>query len=128
MDEGVMASELWRSHRHAPTSGTVLGPLDLVPDGCGREFVLGRGRGAFRMFVVRRGQEAFGYVNLCPHSSLPLNQRVDDFMSADGSMIRCTRHFALFRVEDGACLGGACGGAPLDAVPLTVQGEALVVI
>ena len=30
------------------------------------------------IFVVRRGDEAFAYVNICPHQFLPLNWKTDN--------------------------------------------------
>jgi nitrite reductase/ring-hydroxylating ferredoxin subunit len=123
----VDATEIWRLRPYAPRSGDVLGPLDSIPDGQAKEFVLGRGRGAFRMFVVRRGADVYGYLNICPHFSLPLNHRPDDFMSADGQRIRCTRHFALFQIENGLCDAGACETLFLDAVPVKVQAGEIVV-
>ncbi len=121
------ATEVWRTRPYAPRSGDVLGPLDSIADGQGKEFVFGRGRGAFHMFVVRKGPNVYGYLNICPHSSLPLNHRPDDFMSVDGKRIRCTRHFALFQVESGLCDAGACENLYLDAVPVSVRAGEIVV-
>lgn len=123
----VEASEIWRTRPYAPRSGEVLGPLESIVDGQAKAFVFGRGRGAFHMFVVRKGASVYGYLNLCPHFSLPLNHRPDDFMSADGQLIRCTRHFALFQVEDGLCVAGACENLFLDAVPVAVRAGEIVV-
>jgi len=109
----------WRRHPHAPPPGTDLGPVDVVPDGQGREFVFGPGHAPFRMFVVRRGAELFGYLNICPHFSLPLNYRPDQFTTRDGEIL-CSMHFALFRMHDGVCIDGACPGRALDPVPVEV--------
>lgn len=100
--------------------GTVLGPLDEIQEGKGKEFVFGRGKSAFSMFVVRRGEEVWGYLNICPHFSLPLNYRAGEFMNEDGSLIRCSMHFAEFRIEDGFCVAGAAEGCFLDPVPVEV--------
>jgi nitrite reductase/ring-hydroxylating ferredoxin subunit len=123
----VEAAEIWRTRPYAPNSGDVLGPLDSIADGQAKEFVFGRGRGAFHMFVVRKGVNVYGYLNICPHFSLPLNHRPDDFMSADGQRIRCTRHFALFQVENGLCDAGACENLFLDAVPVHLHAGEIVV-
>jgi nitrite reductase/ring-hydroxylating ferredoxin subunit len=123
----VDAPEIWRTRAYAPRSGDVVGPLESIPDGQAKEFVFGRGRAAFRMFVIRKGSAVFGYLNICPHSSLPLNHRPDDFMSADGQRIRCTRHFALFQIENGLCDAGACENLYLDAVPVKVRAGEIVV-
>jgi nitrite reductase/ring-hydroxylating ferredoxin subunit len=111
----------WRMRPRAPQPGTELGPLAEIPDGGAREYTFGRGKSAFSMFVVRRGGRAWGYLNLCPHFSLPLNYRAGQFLNEDGSLIRCTMHFAEFRIEDGRCVAGACEGAALDAIDLDVR-------
>jgi len=110
---------VWRRHPHAPPPGTELGPAAAIPDGEGREFTFGPAHDAFRMFVVRRGAALFGYLNVCPHFSLPLNYRPDRFTTRDGEIL-CSMHFALFRMADGVCIDGACPGRALDPVPVEV--------
>ena len=109
----------WRRHPHAPAHGTALGPADAIPDGQGREFRFGPDHDVFRMFVVRSGRDLFGYLNVCPHFSLPLNYRPDQFTTRDGEIL-CSMHFALFRATDGVCIDGACPGRALDPVPVDV--------
>ncbi len=117
----------WDKRPFAPEPGTALCALDDIPDGQGREFVFGEGKRAFRMFVVRRRQEAWGYVNSCPHFQLPLNSErfPEKFMTADGHLIKCSQHLALFRPEDGTCVDGACPGQRLAAVPLAMNGAGI---
>ena len=109
----------WRRHDHAPATGTELGPADAIPDGQGREYVFGPSHDAFRMFVVRRGPDVFGYLNICPHFSLRLNYRAHQFTTRTGEIL-CSMHFAVFRAEDGVCIEGACPGRALDPVPVEV--------
>jgi nitrite reductase/ring-hydroxylating ferredoxin subunit len=120
--------DYWRLRPRAPEPGSVLGPLDEIPEGRGREFLFGRGKSAFSMFVIRRGRDVWGYLNLCPHFSLPLNYRAGEFMNEDGSLIRCSMHFAEFTIEDGECVAGAATGCALDPVPVHVDPEGRVVI
>ncbi|MEH3045568.1 Rieske (2Fe-2S) protein [Sphingomonas adhaesiva] len=101
-------------------AGVTLGPLDLIPDNNARGFVLQMRAGRFHGFVVRRGDSVFGYVDRCPHMGLPLAQTLDDYLAPDGSVIACSWHAALFRVEDGACVGGPCAGQRLTPWPVTV--------
>jgi nitrite reductase/ring-hydroxylating ferredoxin subunit len=118
----------WRLRPRAPAPGTALGPIGEIPERSGREYVFGRGKSAFSMFVVRRGGSVRGYLNLCPHFSLPLNHRAGEFMNDDASRIRCSMHFAEFRFEDGVCLAGAAEGGVLDAIPLVVGADGIVSI
>lgn len=122
-----VASPAWTMRPNAPASGQRLAPVHSIPDGQAKEFVFGKGVNAFRMFVVRRGEQVFGYLNLCPHYSLPLNHRADEFMTRDGTKIMCRQHLALFRIEDGACVDGAAEGRALDPVPVEVR-EGMVVV
>jgi nitrite reductase/ring-hydroxylating ferredoxin subunit len=119
--------DYWRYRPRAPALGAVLGPLADLPDGRAREYVFGRGAAAFSMFVARRGDVVRGYLNLCPHFSLKLNQRGDEFLNDDGSLIRCSMHFAEFRLDDGFCVAGACEGRYLDPVPVHVADGQLVI-
>ena len=122
------ALEYWRLRPRAPAPGTVLGRLDEISERTGREYLFGRGKSAFSMFVVRRGREVRGYLNLCPHFSLPLNYREGQFMNEASSRILCSMHFAEFRFEDGVCVAGAAEGGKLDPVPLAVSEDGTVSI
>jgi nitrite reductase/ring-hydroxylating ferredoxin subunit len=108
----------WRLRPNAPAAGTYLGALDDISIGAAREFRFGRGRSAFSMFVVRLPDgDVRGYLNICPHFSLPLNHQPDSFL--DNGYIRCAQHFAHFRMEDGTCVSGACEGSRLDAIAIS---------
>ena len=118
----------WRLRPRAPSPGTVLGPLAEVPEGRGKEYLFGRGKSAFSMFVVRRGSEVWGYLNICPHFSLPLNDRAGEIMNEDGTLIRCSMHFSDFRIEDGFCVAGPCSGESLLALPVRLDDEGWIVL
>lgn len=111
----------WREHRFAPRSGTPLCRFEELPDLEGKEFVFGHGAQPCRMFVVRRGNQAWAYLNSCPHFQLPLNPYSDRFMNSDRSAIMCANHYAMFRVEDGACTDGPCEGDRLEPVPIEIR-------
>jgi nitrite reductase/ring-hydroxylating ferredoxin subunit len=109
-----------------PSSGTELCRADDVPDRQGKEFVFGGPLG-FRMFVVRRGDEFFGYVNQCPHMALTLNLMPDRFVGLDQEHIVCANHGASFRVEDGFCDYGPCVGQSLTPIPIELRSGTLVI-
>ncbi len=106
--------------------GITLGPLETIADGAARNFVLQMRAGRFHGFVVRRGDDVYGYVDRCPHMGLPLAQVLDGYLTPDGERIACSWHGAIFAVEDGACLGGPCMGQPLTPWPVTVCDGAVV--
>ena len=103
-----------------------LGPLTLIPDNTARNFVLEMRAGRFHGFVVRQGDGVRGYVDLCAHMALPLTNKLDDYLTPDGSHIQCSWHGALYRIEDGECVGGPCKGARLKAWPVTVSDGMIV--
>jgi nitrite reductase/ring-hydroxylating ferredoxin subunit len=118
---------IWRTMPRAQMPGTVLGPLAGIADGSAREYTFGRGTTVFSMFVVRRGEQVYGYLNLCPHYSSRLNCREGEFMNSDGTRIQCTAHFAEFRIEDGFGVEGAAEGCWLDPVPVHVEHGMIVI-
>lgn len=108
----------------ATPAGVSLGPLDQIADGAARAFVLELRAGRFHGFVVRRGEQVFGYVDRCPHMGLPLAQKLDDFVM--GEHIACSWHGALFEISSGACVGGPCAGAALTPWPVRVEAGAIL--
>ena len=105
----------------APPPGEVLCALSEVPEGGTKGFRFGAGAETFAMFIVRSGSVLRGYLNVCPHRLLPLDWKPGEFLTPDGTYIMCANHAAVFRIGDGACLGGPCGGAGLVAVNLELR-------
>jgi len=110
----------------ATPAGVTLCRLEDLPDPGARNFVLQIGERRFHGFVVRRGQIVHGYVDRCPHMGLPLAQQLDRYLTPDSSLIACSWHGALFRLDDGDCLGGPCAGAALTPWPVSVQARQVV--
>ena len=75
----------------------------------------------YDVFVVRRGQQAYCYLNRCPHAGSPLDWMPDQFLSLDRRYIQCATHAALFRIEDGVCIAGPCSGDALVQVPVMLE-------
>lgn len=105
--------------------GVRLGPIELIADGAARNFVLEMKAGRFHGFAVRRGDRVTGFVDRCPHMGLPLAQQLDAYLTGDRALIQCSWHGALFRIDDGACVGGPCTGAALTPWPLDVRDGAI---
>ena len=115
MNDGEAIGRVWTTR-----AGISLGPLDLIADGAARNYVLQIGANRFHGFVVRKGEQVFGYVDRCPHAGLPLAQQLDQYLTPDGGLIACSWHGAIFTVEEGTCIGGPCVGARLSRWPVTV--------
>lgn len=104
---------------HSTPAGVALGPVDQIPDGRARNYVLQIGEAYFHGFVVRHGETVYGYVDRCPHNGLPLAQVLDDYMTPQGDFIACSWHGALFRIGSGQCIAGPCAGQGLTPWPVT---------
>jgi len=100
--------------------------IDEIPDGQARGFA-SADKAHRSLFVVRRGQRAFVYVNECPHAGAELEYAQDRFLSTDGERIICFAHNAQFAVESGRCVGGPCTGQALRTVPVAIT-DGLVMI
>lgn len=101
--------------------GVRIGSLDDIADGAARNYVLELRAGRFHGFVVRKGDAVFGYLDRCPHALLPLTWELDQYLTSDRELINCRWHGALFRIEDGTCVGGPCVGGRLTAWPVEVR-------
>ncbi len=76
--------------------------------------------------VIRKGGQAFGFVDRCPHADFPLALAPDRYLTRDGARILCAGHGAVFRLEDGLCTGGPCAGDRLEPWPVTVDAHGTV--
>ncbi len=92
---------------------------ELGATGC-REFRLGGGDWPLKGFVVKVAGGVRAYINRCPHQSLSLNLVPDRFLSADGSVIVCCMHGAIFEKSTGLCIAGPCAGHALASVAVEV--------
>lgn len=86
-----------------------------VPKGAARGFSLD----SQSYIVVRDRNRFFVYRNQCPHLGLPLEWLPDEFMDADGELLRCATHGALFLPDTGECVAGPCLGQYL--IPVAFQ-------
>lgn len=74
------------------------------------------------LVAVRQGEQVRVYINRCPHFSVPLDYRPQEFCTYRGRFLMCAHHSAVFRFEDGHCIDGPCKGASLE--PVTVENVA----
>jgi nitrite reductase/ring-hydroxylating ferredoxin subunit len=99
----------------------VVCPLSELAANGARGFTLGGGDWPLRGFVVRAGERVCAYLNRCPHAGHPLNLLADRFLTADGALLLCASHGALFEKATGYCVAGPCAGRALTPVPLEIR-------
>ena len=110
-----------------PPAGTRLCDLADLADPGSRGFVFREGEALFLCFLVRRGDKVRGYVDRCPHAGLPLALAPSRYLTREGDYILCASHGALFRPDDGLCVGGPCGGRSLTPWAVEIVGEQVIV-
>ncbi|MBU1190440.1 MAG: Rieske (2Fe-2S) protein [Gammaproteobacteria bacterium] len=103
--------------------------LDDLTDPGSRSFTLRMHDGAVEeVFVVRRGNRVFAYVNHCPHTGSPLDWQPGQFLNLERTLIQCATHFALFKIEDGHCISGPCAGQTLTPVAVELVDDWVEVV
>ncbi|MDD2893034.1 MAG: PfkB family carbohydrate kinase [Halothiobacillaceae bacterium] len=115
-------------HLLAPIAApnNVLCPLNSLPDPGSRGFEVDDDGTMRAIFVVRKGMDVYGYLNVCPHLGVKLNESADAFLDEDGRHVRCALHGALFDLADGRCIAGPCLGAFLTRIDIDVQRGQLI--
>jgi nitrite reductase/ring-hydroxylating ferredoxin subunit len=101
--------------------GDVLCRIDALDNPGSRGFTMLRDGEEEEIFVVRDGDDAFAYVNVCPHRFLPLNWKPDVFLNFQKTRILCVVHAATFDLRDGSYMGGPCPGQSLESIPLSIE-------
>ncbi|MEX2450616.1 MAG: Rieske (2Fe-2S) protein [Rhodospirillales bacterium] len=96
--------------------------LKDIPDGKAKGFCVEGPKLAQRLFVIRRGARAIGYVDVCPHNLSRLDPLDNAFLTDDGEHICCYIHYALFEIDTGKCIDGPCFGDCLTPCPIKVEG------
>jgi nitrite reductase/ring-hydroxylating ferredoxin subunit len=113
---------LVRPGRDQAVKRATLCSLDDIPDGGSNGFVAAMPSGERKAFLaVRKGKRAFVYINSCPHTGAPLDFHPGQFLNLDKTLIMCSTHGALFRIEDGFCLSGPCAAKSLEPVLTEVK-------
>ena len=104
-----------------PAAGARLCDLADLADPGSRGFMFRDGDQLFLGFLVRAGEAVRGYEDRCPHAGMPLAMLPDRYLTREGDLIVCTSHGALFRPQDGLCVGGPCAGRRLTPWAVTVD-------
>lgn len=103
-------------------SARVASSSSLVEGGRGVRFESGGGP----CFALRVEGRVVAYRNECPHTGGELDWNEGDFLDAEGRLIVCATHGALFEPSSGRCVSGPCRGASLESVAVCDDGESVV--
>ena len=68
-------------------------------------------------FAVRYEGRVYAYRNRCAHLPMELDWKPGKFFDAEGLLLICSTHGAVYRPDTGECLGGPCEGG-LVSVPI----------
>ena len=101
--------------------GKFLCRLSDLEDLSSKSFTVDIKRKPTRIFIVRKSERVFAYVNICPHALAPLEWNPDDFLDENKENIICAMHGAKFTIEEGACVEGPCNGVGLTSVDLFIE-------
>jgi len=90
----------------------------LVDRGEGVRFEVIQGGARHPAFAIRFDGRVHAYRNRCAHVAVELDWQPGRFFDADGIVLICSTHGALYDPATGACRGGPCRGAGLEPVPV----------
>ena len=76
----------------------------------GVRFEVERADAAAPAFAVRFEGRVHAYLNRCAHLPMELDWRPGEFFDAEGLVLICSTHGALYAPESGECIGGRCIG------------------
>ena len=71
--------------------------------------------------VYAQDNQAWVFLNSCPHTGVRLEWRPDDFLDASGCYLQCAMHGALFEPASGLCIDGPCVGQSLVTLNTTID-------
>lgn len=77
------------------------------------------------IFAVKKYEKIHVYENACPHLGIQLEMIPHQFLDSTHSLIQCSMHGALFRIEDGLCISGPCLEQHLKALEFKIENEQL---
>jgi len=73
------------------------------------------------IMITRKGNNIYGYENVCPHQGSRLDTTPGSFLDEDGNFITCGGHGAMFDADTGACFIGPCKGKSLTPIKLVID-------
>jgi nitrite reductase/ring-hydroxylating ferredoxin subunit len=73
------------------------------------------------IFVTRKGNNFYGFENVCPHQGQRLDTEAGNFMDEEGNFLTCGHHGAQFDLDTGECFIGPCQGQKLKPVQIVID-------
>lgn len=109
-------------------AGDILCDIADIEDGSAKEFSYRSGTDFHDIFIQRKENEIYAFVNMCPHAGTPLNMEEGLFMERTGTYLMCHTHGALFQLNDGLCVAGPCNGDRLQSVDVKLVNGKIIVV
>jgi nitrite reductase/ring-hydroxylating ferredoxin subunit len=82
----------------------------LADSGDGVRFEVAHAGVQVPAFAVRYDGRVHAYLNRCAHMPMELDWKPGRFFDAEGLLLVCSTHGAVYSPDTGACLGGPCAG------------------
>jgi nitrite reductase/ring-hydroxylating ferredoxin subunit len=99
----------------------------LLEGGDGVRFEVERAGQRHPAFAIRFEGRPHAYLNRCAHVGVELDWQPGRFFDADGMVLICSTHGALYDPGSGECLGGPCRGGRLEPVAVEeVDGQVVL--
>ncbi|MEF3367978.1 Rieske (2Fe-2S) protein [Methylocystis sp. 9N] len=73
------------------------------------------------ILITRKGNNFYGFENVCPHQGERLDATPGQFMDEEGNFLTCGHHHAQFDLDTGHCFIGPCQGQKLKTVTLVID-------
>ena len=99
---------------------------EALSDGSSLKFHVLEGDRPIEAFLIRFDGEYYAYKNRCAHLTLPLDMDDNDFFTIDFRGLICKTHGAVYLPDDGLCIGGPCLGESLEALPIEVRDNSVL--
>jgi len=102
--------------------------VELVDGGKGVRFTVESGGRGLPAFAIRYEGRVHAYLNVCAHQELELDWLPAEFFDADGALLVCAAHGAVYEADTGRCAGGPCTGGGLVKLAVREREDGTVVV
>ncbi len=75
----------------------------------------------WHIIITRKGNNFYGFENVCPHQGERLDSRPGHFMDEEENFLECGVHRAKFDMDTGECFIGPCQGKGLPKLQLVID-------